>query len=422
MQITLKLKGIFKIVLFFALIFLSIGYVAYKAWRYYAYKSIVAKTADKRVKNFQPRAFEHKMATVDTSQKGYLLLAPYVRYNLKCGRLVIMDAKGNIILEKESNGAIIDFRQWNVNGHIRYSYGVDDSAAYHVTLSAGHIVILDSALNEIKQVHLLPHNDVTVTKHEDLDLHDFIMLSDDHYITMTAYGKHVNNIPVFLYPAPNNKVATTIIQEVKNGSVIWQWDGSKFPEFYVNSEVSNNFYDTTVAQDYMHINSMAIDPADSNLIISLRQLNQVVKISRRTGDIIWRLGGRNSDFPITKDQAFLRQHNAILTDDTTLLIFDNGEKQQRPFSRILEFRLDEKKKVITAFKMYRIVEPITESLGSVQKIGDDYLICGGTANYVLLVNSITGERKMRLTANQSMYRAYLVNDIKGINLQPEKKK
>ncbi|MCD6012045.1 MAG: hypothetical protein K0Q79_1907 [Flavipsychrobacter sp.] len=412
MQFTLK--GFLKITLFFIVAIAAVAFVSYKVWKYYNYQEVLRKTAAKRVRNFEPKAFEYKIAIADTSQKGYLLLAPYVRYNLKYGRLVIMDTRGNILFERESKGAINYFRQWKINGRTLYSYGIDDSAAYHITLSAGHIVILDSALNEIKQVHLLPHKDITTNRGEDLGLHDFIMFSPDHYITMTTYAKRVNNIPVFLTPAPNCKVATTIIQEVKNNSVIWQWDGSKFPEFYVNSEVGNNFYDTTVPQDYMHINSMFIDPRDSNLIISLRQLNQVVKIHRRTGEIIWRLGGRNSDFTLTSDQVFLRQHNAVLTDDFTLLIFDNGEKAQRPYSRILEFGLDEHNKKITAFKSYRIQEPLTESLGAVQKIGDDYLICGGTANYVLLVNSITGERKMRLVANQSMYRAYLVDDITGI--------
>jgi arylsulfate sulfotransferase len=414
MQFTIKLKGFLRITVFFIVIASAIAFVSYRAWKYYAYQEILKKTAAKRVKNFEPKAFEYKIAVSDTSQKGYLLFAPAVRFNPKYGRLIIMDTRGEILLERESQGAIVDFRQWNVSGRTLYSYSIEDSAAHHITLSTGHIVILDSAMNELKRVHLLPYKDITVNKREDLDLHDFILFSDDHYITMATYSKQANNIPVFLTPAPGCKVATTIIQEVKNGVVTWQWDGSNYPELYVNSEVGNKFYDTSAAQDYMHINSMTVDPADSNLIISLRQLNQILKIDRHTGDIIWRLGGRNSDFPLLADQVFLRQHNATLTDDGSLLIFDNGEKAQRPFSRILEFKLDEKKKIVSSFRSYRIQEPLTETQGSVQKMGDDYLICGGSANYVLLVNSITGERKMRLVANQSMYRAYLVDNIKGI--------
>lgn len=412
MQFTLK--GFLKITFFFVVVLAAIGFVSYKAWRYYKYREIVSYNATKRYYNFAPKAFEYKIAVSDTSQAGYLLITPHVRFNPRYGRLVIMDTRGNKIFEKECERSVIDFRQWKLNGKTFYSYGIDDSLAFHATQSAGHVIILDSALNKLREVHLLPYRDITVNHHEDLDLHDFIMLSEDHFITMTAYAKHVDNIPVFLTPAPDNRVATTVIQEVKNGEVIWQWDGSKFPEFYVNSEIGNNFYDTSAPQDYMHINSMAVDPADSNLIVSLRQLNQVIKINRKTGDIVWRLGGRNSDFPLTAHQVFLRQHNANLTADGTLLVFDNGEKAQRPFSRILEFRLDEKTKTIESFKSYRIQEPLTESLGSVQKIGNDYLICGGSANYVLLVNSITGERKMRLVANQSTYRAYLVNDISDI--------
>jgi arylsulfate sulfotransferase len=162
---------------------------------------------------------------------------------------------------------------------------------------------------------------------------------------------------------------------------------------------------------------MIIDPADSNLLVSFRHQNQVVKLNRHTGDIMWRLGGRNSDFPLTKNQLFLRQHNVVLTDNNqTLMIFDNGERNARPMSRVLEFKLDQAKKTITSYKAFNIPEPFTESLGSVQKIGDYYLICGGTANYVLLVNSITGDKKMEMKMNQASYRAWLVNDIKGINV------
>jgi len=417
MQITLQLKGFLKIALFFVVVLGGISYAGYKAWRFFSYKEILHKTALKRIANFGPHEFDYKMEIKDTSEKGYLLLAPYVRFNLRYGKMVIMDLSGNLLYEKEFNGAIIDFRQWHINGQTLYSYGIDDSGANHITLSAGHIVILDSALNEIRQIHLLPYNGIRVSGHEDLDLHDFIMLPGDHYIAMAVYEKTVDNIPVSLYPATANKVATTIIQEVQSGVVTWQWDGSKFPEFYLNSVVGNNFYDTTATQDYMHANSMAIDPRDSNLIVSLRQLNQVVKISRLTGAIIWRLGGKNSDFPLTTQQAFLLQHNAIFADDKqTLLVFDNGDRSARHFSRILEFRMDEQKKTIISFRAFIIPEPFTESLGSVQKTGDDYLISGGTANYVLRINSITGKKKMELKANQSTYRAYLVKDINGIKV------
>lgn len=76
-------------------------------------------------------------------------------------------------------------------------------------------------------------------------------------------------------------------------------------------------------------------------------------------------------------------------------------------------------KKIRSFKAFNIPAPFTETLGSVQKIGDDYLISGGSANYAMLINSKTGKKKMELKANQSLYRAYLITDLRGTELTNE---
>jgi len=410
MQITIKLKGLLKITVFFVIIVPCALYLFYRAFLYARTEAIIYWKTN--------AVFHYKFHTTDTSQKGYLLLTPSLPFNLKYGKIMLFDMKGHVVYEKQFSGIVSDFRQWNNDGHIRYSYSIYDPNACQVLAEAGsarHIVILDSALNEIKQIHLLPYKDVTIDKRQDLDHHDFIMLSDEHYFTMAAYVKTVNNIPSCLPQAVNNKTAAPIIQEINNGKVVWQWDGSDFPEFYLNSESGNKFYDTTMAQDYTHFNSMFLDPRDSNLIVSMHNTNQVIKIDRRTGGILWRLGGKNSDFPLTAQQVFLCQHDVTLVDSNqTLLMLDNGEKSVRPYSRILEFRLDEQKRAITSFKSYKIPEPFAGSRGSVQKMGDKYLICGGSANYVLEVNSITGAEIMELKTNQPLYRVFPVSDITGI--------
>jgi len=312
---------------------------------------------------------------------------------------------------------VSDFRQWNINGKMRYSYAAVDSINLlnkSKRSSAGHIMVLDATLNPIKQIHLLPYKDIKTDQQQGLDVHDFIMLSDEHYIVMANYMKTVANIPACLAPAPQIKIPAVIIQEVKDNKVVWQWDASDYPEFYLNTVVLNKFYDTAALHDYIHINGMTLDPRDSNLIMSFRNQNQLVKIKRYTGEIVWRLGGRSSDFPLTAEQFFLRQHNVTFAD-STLMLFDNGESSMRPFSRILEFKLDELRKEINYFKSYKIPKPVSNTQGSVQIIGEDYFIGGGSAGYVLMVNKNTGKIKFEIQTNQiSLYRAYLVNSITGI--------
>ena len=367
-----------------------------------------------------PYAFQ--IIKADPSAKGYFLISPYQLYQWSNGAIIIMDMSGKVYAERHVNGAVYNFRQWRINSKTYYSYQVNDSTAFHlhdVSLAAGHVVILDSALNEIKQVHLLPHDDITTADHKDLDLHDFIMLSEDHYYTAAIYEKPVHNIPDSLHPSPYIKVGATVIQEVLHNKVIWQWDATRFPEFYGSSREHNHFSDTSHTADYLHCNAMSIDPLDSNLILSFRNTNQVIKINRRSGAIIWRLGGENSDFPLAPNQQFLRQHDAKYTTDRTFMLLDNGDSILRQTSRVLEFVLDEKNKKIISFKAYNIPEPYIQYMGQVTKEGDNYFIGGGSANFALLVNSKTNEKLFEMKGNQSSFRAYRVDSLYGLEKKAE---
>ena len=53
-------------------------------------------------------------------------------------------------------------------------------------------------------------------------------------------------------------------------------------------------------------------------------------------------------------------------------------------------------------------------MGSVEKYGDEYFISGGSAKYVMRVNTKTGKKIFELKSNQSTYRAQLVDSIYGL--------
>jgi hypothetical protein len=63
---------------------------------------------------------------------------------------------------------------------------------------------------------------------------------------------------------------------------------------------------------------------DDNLLISARKTSAVYKIDRNTGEIIWRLGGKKSDFEMAEGTRFAFQHDARRLPDGTISIFDNG--------------------------------------------------------------------------------------------------
>jgi hypothetical protein len=327
------------------------------------------------------------------------------------GLLQSFDYNGNLQWERNRPKTAVNLQRWGSGANTRYSY-IEYDPSFHLIKKLayvpGEVVLTDSSFNEIKRIRLKTDNLGASASTAVVDGHDFIYINDNHYLLMAYIQKEVNNIPDSLRPTPNRKVVTAYIQEVQNGQVIWEWDGTDYPEFYTTSIEGNNYSDPENSIDYMHINSMFIDPRDNNLICSFRNLDQVLKIQRGTGRIMWRLGGKNSDFPMTGDQYFLRQHHATLVDNNqTLLLFDNGHMSMRPYSRILEFKLNEKAKTITSFKSLTIPKKAFAAfMGSVQKLDSTYFIGCGSAPWILEINHINGNVVLEKELVSNSYRAF----------------
>jgi len=75
--------------------------------------------------------------------------------------------------------------------------------------------------------------------------------------------------------------------------------------------------------EYFHVNSAEVLP-DGNFLISARNTSAIYKIDRVTGKIIWRLGGKKSDFKLGAGVRFDWQHSARTQPDGTIKIYDNS--------------------------------------------------------------------------------------------------
>jgi len=58
------------------------------------------------------------------------------------------------------------------------------------------------------------------------------------------------------------------------------------------------------------MNSISIAP-DRNLIVSMRNTSATYKIDRRSGQVIWRLGGKDSSFALPPGTGTAFQHDVI---------------------------------------------------------------------------------------------------------------
>jgi outer membrane protein assembly factor BamB len=182
------------------------------------------------------------------------------------------------------------------------------------------------------------------------DLHEFLITPQDTAL-LTAYGPASMDLSSFGGPK-DGEVREGIIQEVdiETGEVLFEWRSLE------HVALEESYYglpeDPDWAFDYFHINSIDIDH-DDNLIISARKTSTVYKIDRETGEVIWRLGGKKSDFEMGPGTRFVYQHDARRQPDGTLTIFDNsGLVKVDRQSRGIVLELDEEKMTATLVREY----------------------------------------------------------------------
>jgi Arylsulfotransferase (ASST) len=188
----------------------------------------------------------------------------------------------------------------------------------------------------------------------DGDLHEF-QLTPRGTAFMTIYDE----VPADLTSVGGPKdgwVYDSVVQEVDiaTGKVVFQWrslDHVPLTEsMQANREPAKNATNKRPL-DYFHVNSIA-DAPGGNILISGRNTSAVYLLAR-DGRVVWRLGGKKSDFGPAKTVRFAFQHNAILHDDHTLSLFDNGAiPKVEPFTRPLVFRLDQARKRATIVKTF----------------------------------------------------------------------
>jgi len=155
----------------------------------------------------------------------------------------------------------------------------------------------------------------------DGDHHEFLISPQDTAL-ITIYSPVTRDLSS-IGGLENDKLWQGIVQEIdiESGEVIFEWDSLDhvgLEESYatVSQDGSRGF-------DYFHINSIDVDH-DNNLLVSARETFAVYKIDRNSGQIIWRLGGKKSDFEMAEGTRFSFQHDARCLPDGTISIFDNG--------------------------------------------------------------------------------------------------
>jgi hypothetical protein len=241
---------------------------------------------------------------------------------------MIVDDRGEVVWFRSSSpDTTMDFRAGLYKGapvltwwEGRHNRGVGLRGSY---------IVVDSSYREIARFRsrdqLAP------------DFHEYLLTPDD-----TALVTSYERVPADLTKVGgrgDGVVYEGVVRElaIPSGRVLFEWRSLKHVAIdeSFQTEVTSPF-------DYFHVNSVGFD-SDGHLLISARNTWTIYKVDRRTGGLIWRLGGKRSTFAMGEGTAFAFQHDARSHDKGRLItLFDNGpHPQEKPRSRALTLALDE---------------------------------------------------------------------------------
>jgi hypothetical protein len=210
------------------------------------------------------------------------------------------------------------------------------------------------------------------------DNHDFMVMPNGHALLFAYDPQPIDMSLIVPGGHPGATVAASIVQELDlSGNVVFQWrawDYIPITDSYANLRRSRI--------DYTHINAIDMD-ADGNILISSRNLCEITKIDRETGEIIWRLGGEQSDFTFVGENEanaptyFANQHSVRKLENGNIMLFDNGNLHSPSYSRAVEYALDEQAMTATLVWEYRHDPDIfARTRGTIQRLPNGNTLIG----------------------------------------------
>lgn len=251
------------------------------------------------------------------------------------------------------------------------------------------------------------------------DLHELRILNNGHFLLM-SYDPQVVNMRD--YVANGDTAATVVglvVQELDvDKNVVFQW--RSWDHFQITDATYENLSLPYI--DYVHDNAIEQDN-DGNLIISSRHMDEITKINRATGEIIWRLGGKNNQFTFLRDEdKFSHQHAVRRIGNGNITLFDNGNFHSPSYSRAVEYKVDEVNKTAQLVWQYRNSPDVYGfAMGYVQRLANGNTLIGwGASNPSVTEVSPAGVKVFELTLPQGQFSYRAVKSDLDLGVEPSK--
>ncbi|GGV58635.1 hypothetical protein GCM10010228_04690 [Streptomyces massasporeus] len=267
-------------------------------------------------------------------------------------------------------------------------------------VGVGYWIVMDQSYREIARIK-------AGSGYAGADLHDMQITPDNTALVLIAQPKLHNGGGV------PRMVMDNIIQEVDiaSGKVLHEWSGLDhvgIDESYLSSI-------PLLPYDYLHINSMSVD-TDGNLLLSGRNTHTVYKVDRHSGKVIWRLGGKKSDFTMADGASFAWQHDVSREADGTLSVFDNaaagsietgGGGQSEKVSRAVFLSVDTDAKTARLDRAYTSPDGLlSTSQGSMQLLPNGNVLVGWGSHGSYTEYADSGEVLMNASFKDPVVNSY----------------
>jgi len=171
--------------------------------------------------------------------------------------------------------------------------------------------------------------------------------------------------------------------DVRTGLVMMQWtslDHVALGESYEHARDSS----TGSPFDFFHLNSIASAPGQT-LLVSARNTWAVYDLDERSGQILWRLGGKHSTFALGPGVQTAWQHDAGELPGGAITIFDNGASpQDHRQSRGIVVSLDAQTRTATLLAQLQHPAPLlADSQGNLEALpnGDWFIGWGQVPDF-----------------------------------------
>jgi hypothetical protein len=244
-----------------------------------------------------------------SAEPGYLFLGPGSSHGAQAGPLVVDDAGEPVWFRAlPSNLWLTNFAVGSYGGQpvLAWWEGV---LVVPVGYGQGEGVLLDSSYRERQRVR--------AANGRLIDMHEF-QITPEGTALFTCFPETRPADLSEVGGPRQGRLLESAIQEVdlRTGRLLMEWRSLE------HIPISESYRTLEDPYDYLHVNSIDIAP-DGNLLVSARHAWAVYKLHRRTGEVIWRLGGKRSDFAIGEGAQFRWQHDARQVDERTITVFDN---------------------------------------------------------------------------------------------------